>query len=241
MMNAIDLRNLRNAEYLQYIKNYLAIVLRNDPTVLKILAKYDALMDKSNELDALFKKILANENTAELLALDERRDDAINGIYYVAQGYDYHFEPTLQTAGKLIKESFSVYGGGIAKLNYQAETATISSLVTDWENKAPLVAAFTTLNLTAWKNEMKAANTAFDEKYLDRTQEYGDATPENLKSKREETNVVYYALRDRIDAYHLLVEVPPSPYTTVINQLNALIDQYNTLLNNRAPEVPPTA
>ena len=33
-MNAIDLFKLRNAEYLQYIKNYLAIVQRNDPTVL---------------------------------------------------------------------------------------------------------------------------------------------------------------------------------------------------------------
>ena len=240
-MNAINLTNLRNAEYLQYIKNYLAIVQRNDPTVLKIQAQYDALMSKSNELDALFKKILANENTADILALDGRRDDAINGIYYVAQGYEYHFDPQLQTAASLIKDSFSVYGGGIAKLNYQAETATITGLITDWENKAPLVAAFTTLNLTDWKNELKAANTQFDERYLDRTQEYGNATPENLKSKREETNAVYYALRDRIEAYHLLVDVPPSPYTTVINQLNALIDQYNTLLNNRAPEVSPTA
>lgn len=240
-MNSIDLAKLRNAEYLQYIKNYLEIVLRNNPTVLKVLAKYDDLMTKSTELDALFKKILANEKTAEILALDERRDDAINGIYYVAQGYDYHYEATLKTAGMLIKDSISVYGGGIAKLNYQAETATITSLVLDWENKAPLVAAFNTLNLTAWKNELKTANIAFNEKFLDRTQEYGNATPENLKSKREETNQVYYAVRDRIDALHLLEETSPSPYITVINQLNALIDQYNSLLKNRAPEVPPAA
>lgn len=53
------------------------------------------------------------------------------------------------------------------------------------------------------------------------------------KSKREEANIAYYALRDRIDALHLLVETPPSPYTTVINQLNALTDQYNVLLVNR--------
>lgn len=240
-MNAIDLPKLRNAEYLQFIKNYLAIVLRNNPTELNIEVKYEALIDKSNELDELFKKILSNENTSVILALDGRRDDAINGIYYVAQGYDYHFDPTLQTAAALIKESISVYGGGIAKLNYQAETATITSLVMDWENKAPLVAAFNTLNLTAWKNELKAANTQFDEKYLDRTQDYGNATPENLKSKREETNAVYFNLRNLIDAFHLIAETTPSPYTTVINQLNALIDQYNIMLNNRAPEVPPTA
>lgn len=239
MMNGINLANLRNAEYLQYTKNFADIVKRNNPTLLNVQAKYDALLSKSGELDALFKKILANENTAEILALDERRDDAINGIYYVAQGYDYHFTALLQTAGKKIKDSISLYGSSIWKLNYQSETATISSLILDWENKPELTAALNTLNLTAWKDELKAANIAFNEKYLDRTQEYGNATPENLKSKREETNQVYYELRNRIDALHLLEETAPSPYSTVINQLNALIDQYNTLLNNRAPEVPP--
>lgn len=241
MINAISLRNLRNAEYLQFISNFLAIVLRNNPTLLKILAKYDALVGINTELEALFKKIMANEKTAEILALDERRDNAINGIYYVAQGYDYHYQLPMKTAGQLIKESMGVYGAGISKLNYQAETATITSLVLDWENKAPLVAALTTLNLTTWKNELKAANIAFNEKFLDRTQDYGNATPENLKSKREETNQVYFELRNRINALHLLEETSPTPYTSVINQLNALIDQYNSLLNNRAPEVPPTA
>lgn len=80
---------------------------------------------------------------------------------------------------------------------------------------------------------MKTANDAFNTQYLSRTQEYGDANPDTIKSKREETNVAYYALRNRIDALHLLVETQPSPYATVINQLNALTDQYNRLLVNR--------
>ncbi|MEC3877787.1 DUF6261 family protein, partial [Chryseobacterium salviniae] len=86
--------------------------------------------------------------------------------------------------------------------------------------------------------EMKTANDLFNTTYLSRTQEYGDANPETIKSKREEVNAAYYALRDRIDALHLLVETPPSPYATVINQLNALTDQYNVLLVNRK-EAPP--
>ena len=86
--------------------------------------------------------------------------------------------------------------------------------------------------------ELKAANEEFNTKYLSRTQEYGDASPETIKLTREDVNVAYYALRDRIDALHLLVETPPSPYVTIINQLNALTDQYNALLVNRKPESP---
>jgi hypothetical protein len=56
-----------------------------------------------------------------------------------------------------------------------------------------------------------------------------------MKLKREETNTVYYALRDRINALDLLVETPPSPYSAVINQLNALIEQYNLLISISTP------
>lgn len=96
----------------------------------------------------------------------------------------------------------ALYGSGIARLNYQAETATVNNLLRDWENKPDLADAITTFNLTSWVNELKAANEEFNTKYLLRTQEYGDASPETIKTKRDETNIAYYALRDRIDALH---------------------------------------
>lgn len=192
----------------------------------------------------MYKKALASEKTQELLTLDERRDNAINGIYYFLLGYSYHYDTDMQQKSQLLLANMALYGSGIARLNYQAETATINNLLRDWENKPDLADAITTFNLTSWVNELKTANEEFNTKYLLRTQEYGDASPETIKSKREETNAAYYALRDRIDALHLLVETPPSPYATVINQLNALTDQYNNLLINRtgnpSPETPET-
>jgi len=192
----------------------------------------------------LYKKALASEKTQELLTIDERRDNAINGIYYFLLGYSYHYDADMQQKSQLLLANMALYGSGIARLNYQAETATINNLLRDWENKPDLADAITTFSLTSWVNELKTANEEFNTKYLLRTQEYGDASPETIKSKREETNAAYYALRDRIDALHLLVETPPSPYATVINQLNALTDQYNNLLINRtgnpSPETPET-
>ena len=230
MINSIDLRNLRNANYLQFQKDFLAIISRNDPAALQVEAKYDDLAAKVSELESLFKKVLANPMSQELLTLDERRDDAINGIYYTALAYSYHYDPAIKQAADALLANISLYGSGIARLNYQAETATITNLITDWENKPELISAINTLGLKAWKDELKSINTEFSTRYLDRTQDYGNATPETLKLKREETNTVYYALRDRVNALHLLVETSPSPYSTVINQLNALIEQYNLLI-----------
>jgi len=232
-MNAIELKLLRNAEYLQYVKDYLGIINLNNPEQLGIDAKLTILTTKTTELEALYKKALASDKTQELLLLDERRDSAINGIYYFLLGYTYHYEADQKHKAQLLLTNMALYGSGIARLNYQTETATVNNLLRDWENKPDLADAITTFGLSSWVNELKAANEEFNTKYLLRTQEYGDASPETIKSKREETNAAYYALRDRIDALHLLVETPPSPYATVINQLNALTDQYNKLLVNR--------
>ncbi|GGG65924.1 DUF6261 family protein [Epilithonimonas arachidiradicis] len=230
MINSIDITRLRNANYLQFQKDFLEIISRNNPAVLQIETKYDELSAKTNELESLFKKVLANPISQELLVLDERRDSAVNGIYYIALGYSYHYDTNLKQAAEALLANIKLYGSGIARLNYQAETATINSLMNDWDNKPELSQAIDTLGLKSWKDELGNINTEFSTRYLDRTQDYGNATPETLKIKREETNTVYYALRDRINALHLLVETPTSPYNTVINQLNALIEQYNLLL-----------
>ena len=230
MINSILLRELRNASYLQFQKDFLEIISRNNPAVLQIETKYDELSAKTNELENLFKKVLANPISQELLVLDERRDAAVNGIYYVALGYSYHYDSNLKQAADVLLANIKLYGSGIARLNYQAETATINSLIHDWDNKPELTKAINTLDLKSWKGELESINIEFSTRYLDRTQDYGNATPETLKIKREETNTVYYALRDRINALHLLIETPPSPYSTVINQLNALVEQYKLLL-----------
>lgn len=230
MINSIDLPHLRNANYLQFQKDFLAIISRNNPALLQIETKYEELSAKVLEMEALFKKALANPMSQELLVLDGRRDDAINGIYYTALANSYHYDTALKQSADALLANISLYGSGIARLNYQAETATLNNLIADWNTKPELAQAIENLNLTEWKSELESINTEFGTRYLDRTQDYGNATPETLKLKREETNNFYYALRDRINALHLLVETPPSPYSTVINQLNALVQQYNLLV-----------
>ncbi|MET3046837.1 DUF6261 family protein, partial [Flavobacterium covae] len=236
--DSIKKQNLINNQTLKVNKVYVHYRTPNSVEFSVYSDEEDfCLSDYDLDMDG---KILSlpDENTTTLLNIDKRRDDCINGLFYVVQGYEYHFEETLRVAAQKLATNLRFYGSGISRLNYQAETATLTNIINDWETKPELIAALTTLNLTAWKDEMKKQNNAFNTLYLDRTQEYGNATPENLISKRNEANTVYYALRDRITAFHTLIEAPAiSPYATSINQLNALIDQYNNLIVGRAKSV----
>lgn len=236
----IDLKNLRNDEYFQIMKNTTSLVETNGAVVLNVVAQNDALIQKTIEYDVLFKRSTASEITQEIFDIDVRRDNAVIGISNVVNGNLYHFDPTMKAAATKLDNNLKLYGAKIISQNYQAETATLSSLVGDWETKPDLTAAMTLLNLKVWKDELKAANILFDEKYLARTQEYGDASPENILSKREETNQAYYTLKSFLESFSVVQ--PSAENTKTINQLNALIEQYNTLLNNRAaaPVTPPT-
>jgi hypothetical protein len=245
MIYAIDLLKLRNAEYLQFQNDVVGIVGRNSPANLNVQQRYDAMNSKLVEMESLFKKAMASEATAELLAIDERRDKAIVGISQLVSGYTYHYDESLRKAATHLNTNLKLYGAGIAKMNYQAETTTITALLNDWNTKPELTYAATTLGLNAWKEELQNANHLFNSRYLDRTQEMGNANPESLKSKRGEMNEAYYSLRDRIDALHTITETEPSAYTPVISQLNALIDEYNQTIARRGnstetPDEPPT-
>jgi len=237
MINAIDLRMLRNGEFLQFVTNFSDLVGSNNPVLLNVVDQHTALKAKVMEIEPLFKQERASVITQQLILLDERRDNAINGISLVIDGYVYHFDAAIANAANLLQNDLKLFGSGIAKQNYQAETASVNGIISDWETKPELTAALATLGITTWAAELKTANQLFNQKYLERTQEYGAANPDTLKAKRDETMVVYYEMRKFLDAYSVIQNTPA--YQKAISELNALIDQYNGLLNGRQKEVTP--
>ncbi len=237
MIDSIDLSKLRNAEFLQFGATFSGLVVANDAVALNVEPQQLAFKLILDEMSRLFKLERVSPITQELVLLDERRDRAINGLTTVIEGYCSHFEATTSKAANLLKANLSLYGVGVARLNTQAESATINAIVGDWEAKPELAAAIVKLRLGNWVEELVTANQLFDQKYIERTQEYGAANPDTLKVKREETMTSYYELRKFIDANSVLH--PSAEYEKLINELNALIKQYNTLLNTRPAEQEP--
>jgi hypothetical protein len=72
---------------------------------------------------------------------------------------------------------------------------------------------------------------------LTRAEESGRATPESIRLRRETTNGVYYALRDRLNAFWV-IQQGAEPYGSTIQFINGLTTYYNSLLNRRATGSP---
>ncbi len=234
MITVIDLAKLRNAEFLQFGATVVGLTEANNPEVLNVGAQHSVFKSKLTAMSELFKLEKASPITQELVLLDERRDRAMTGLVLYINGHCIHFVPETAQAANLLTENLTLYGVGVTRMNTQAETSTIKGIINDWESKPELAAAIVKLGLAGWVDELKTANQLFEQKYLQRTQEYGAANPETLKSKREETMVAYYELRKFIEAN--AVVNPGSTIEKLISELNALIEQYNELINTRAAE-----
>jgi hypothetical protein len=246
MINGITLNSLRNAEFIQFIKGILAIILSNGPAALNVQVQYDSVQAMLTALETLFITEQGSAITADISALDARRDRAITGFTLLVNALTYHFNPDTAKQAETLKKLFEKYGSGIARENYQAETAIIDNLIADLNNKPEMAAAINALQLNDWQKEMQTANTAFDAAYLLRTQQLGAASKDTLFAKRQETNEAYYKLRNFIDSFFTINE-GAAPYGKTTNELNAHIDQYNTMMAGRLgnggdePPTPPAA
>jgi Family of unknown function (DUF6261) len=238
MLDSIDLRGLRNSEFVQFGTDVSSIVKLNDPQALGVLGQYSAFLSANAAVEALFNKEQASAATDELVALDHQRDNLINGINALVLGYTYSADEAQKKNALLLQANISSYGAGIAKENYQSETAIITNLLDDWTTKPELAAAIVALNLTGWQTQLAAANAAFNAKYLARTQEMGSAPPDSLKEKRALATNDYYKLRDFINSY-FTINNGAAPFAKVTNELNALIAQYNNLVAGRGKGTPP--
>ena len=227
--NGINLKDLRNGEAVQFNTDIIDIVTANNPATLQVTLPFNEFVTTQNELSILYATDQGSDITPILQALDRRRDDAIIGIRGMADAYRYHYDPAKRAAGVSIIDNLGLYSGSIAQQSLIAETASIKNILQDWSTLPELMAAVAELQMDDWIAELQTANDLFHSQYIARTQEIGAMNPNTITEKRIDAAQKYYTIRDTIGAYHT-INNGINPWGKTVNELNALIEQYNVLL-----------
>jgi hypothetical protein len=225
MLTTAKLKSYRIAELLEFLAGTIEIIDRSELTVLDS-AKSD-LIEAYKTLDDSFKVSQGSRITETVQTLDARRDDAIMGVAQLVKAFTYHFRPELAAAAKLMQKEINKYGVNIAKLNYQAQTAAIKSLLQDFENDGELRAAVSILQLTEWLTELKTANDAFATAYINRVADVVDKKVPPVSDLRPAAHAAFDKLKQHLQANTVLN--PSKTLNTVVAQLNELIQKYNAL------------
>ncbi len=239
MIQTSYIRKYRNSELVQFLTDVDLLMVNGPKPSNKFLKVLENLQQLTNEMASIFKQERGTAITQTLEAADVRRDRALVGLRYVLLGLTYHSDEVVMGKAKALLEIIERQGPGVARLNYQAETAVINKIITDLETDAELVTYITELNIQYWTTELKTANTEFSNLYIKRTVEYGARFGQDrLPELREEAIVAY---RDFIKFLTALATLNEEVYAVLLAQLNALIKQYNTLVLERigtSTEVP---
>ncbi|UOK43686.1 MULTISPECIES: DUF6261 family protein [Flavobacterium] len=235
MINSITLNSLRNAEFIQFCKDFTSIVANSSLTVHSLQIQHDTMVRKISEMETMFKNTTPSPITPELEELDWCRNKNIMGIFGIVNAYTCHFDPTYSYAATLLQNNIKLYGSDITRETYQSETAIISNIISDWETKPELTSAIGTLNLGQWVIELKKVNQTFRDTYHRYTQEFTNNSPGTFKSKRNEMVSIYHDLCKYLSAFSVVQ--PISWGANTIHEVNTLINQYNQVIVGRTTSV----
>jgi hypothetical protein len=210
----------------------LMVLAQNNPDALQVTEPYQQLKTLVGKIEILFREAKGSSLTKELMELDTRRDNALNGISTIINGYTYCADTVLKNHALALQNHLAAFGTGIARDNYQEQTAVIRKLLTDWNEKQELSAALTALHLDPWKNELAEANTQFTAQYLARVEEAVTAPPGNIKDLRTQTNETWFALRDRLNAW-LTLQNGAEPFRSAAIAINSVMEGYRGVVRGR--------
>ncbi|RYY93394.1 MAG: hypothetical protein EOO11_19790, partial [Chitinophagaceae bacterium] len=233
MLKKISFLRLHNAELLQYLAQYLAIIdsVADHPHALADAVR--ALKTVSISLEALHKSDPSSLMTAEILALDEERGDLYTGLLGHCRNLAFHSNPDMVEAGRILMHILDVYGNSeeVTKQSYAAESTDIDSLLDDLA-RPEAASALRLSGATMWSEPLFVSNGRFKERYLARTDE--KAAREfafTMKVKRAEAATAYDAVVRKINGFFETGD--PAAWQPLIARLNAFSGEYRQLLAAR--------
>jgi Family of unknown function (DUF6261) len=219
-------------EFIPFVKGFAQLCKDNNAgNALAIDSFVTDTTTALNPVESAYAYQKDSPETIELDALDLRRDRAFMGIKTQALAMTYHFNAANASAGETILNCIKKYGKDVQLLALMIETETLDKLISDFENDILVKAAITTLQLTAWVAELKTANAAFNTKYLDRTKRYANQPSLPATKLKPAAVKAFEKLVKQIDSRNNIDTT--GKYNTLISQLNALTEQYNTAATRR--------
>jgi KaiC/GvpD/RAD55 family RecA-like ATPase len=145
--------------------------------------------------------------------------------------HEYHYADTMQKAARSLLYNLNSFGTNIPRMNYQAETAVIDSMLADWSTETDLTAAISTIGMSDWVTELTAANAAFNDRFLARVAESAANPSMSFTTMRDESINVYSVLIAHVEAHATLGT--DTAHQTIIDQVSELASQYNQTINTR--------
>jgi hypothetical protein len=183
--------------------------------------------EKVEQEESVFKWVRKSDYTVKKSEADGARDETSLGIIQVVRGNLHHFDPTVRDAAVHVNNLLENYGD-FRYVNYDAETASIDSIVTRLKSAGYSVAV-NLLGLSPWVEKLEADNALFKTFVADTTVENLERPVITTIVARRETDTGIRMITNRVTA--LITLNGPDAYVAFANEFNEVVKHYNTLVH----------
>ncbi len=217
---------LNNAEALQYhsqIRAEIATDAAVETALGAALTAYDVLL---SEVDAAFGLDEGSLLTEQVAAADAARDRIVTGLKKHCETMTYHPQAAMSEAAELLIAAMEHFGDRLPTQTYNAESASVDGLLSNFASRPDLSAALTTIGADMWIPFLTTAQANFEALYAQRTTEKAaEKLPYTMRQKRTELGRAWQKLSNKIEAHHNVTE-GAAPWDGLVAFLNVLTKEY---------------
>ena len=242
-IKSLDLKKLHQEEDFGF--HQLMLIETAKCTDAKVTPLREAYAAAFAQFDEVLKPGGKDPMTAQLLDIDNQRDQAYSGTSVQAHNMIKYFDPDKAAIAKEVSDIIDKYGDP-RSLPYIKENGVIENLIQDLkaydnppkEDRPEIESTgiehnrLSAIGLKEWVDQLEILNNRFIQLFSDRNAIQAATITGASKAKREETDKAYRAIVRRINA---LIEVNgEEDYLAVVNNMNKLIDYQQTILAARS-------
>jgi hypothetical protein len=183
----------------------------------------------SQKLNIAVNRIKAESKLEEK---DEQRDNKIRAVHYLVLGLMHHPDAVIKAAAQKVDAVFEHYGLSITNQSYATESSLIESLLKDFA-EADLQPAIASLpGLSQIINELKIAQTSFEEALL--LFEKEKAKEGNKETATEIKKEVLSIINDKLIVYlAAMIQVNNQKYGEFAGTIAQVINDINVQIKKR--------
>ena len=231
----VDSLRMRNAEHIQFITEIRDAINKFNPNSLNLGGLFNEFMELYIKEDTAYRTVNKSALTEELQKADEIRDDLLRGMTLLVQSCLYHFDEDVKVAAKRLQILFDTYGN-VRMKPLNEETADITNIIQDLKSTKYLSDTQVT-NLIQWIPKLQTANDNFEQIMKNRFAETAEKPDIVLREVRNEIDVVYRKIVERIEVYWFIENEASADtggnITNFIRYINVIIEKYNLIIAQR--------
>jgi hypothetical protein len=218
-------RQFSNDLHVQCVTEIKNLTQNSNPETLGIPVQYNDFTLWYDREEMAFVFIRRSEITKEKEIADHERDRACRGLAEYVKSVTHHYKPEVVAAAYRLQTVIETFNHPVrlTELSYDAETASISSLV---ENLKAHPNDVSMINLQEWLAELDSRNKAFEVLALKYIEDVVGKPEYNMLHSRRGVEDTMRTIFSCIDAL-VLLKGETDDYKAYVNALNAIIKHYN--------------